>query len=169
MFSRIIYIFNLIISFVTDGIRWIIAFLLIGMVISVLLTIISRYIIKISIPWTEELARYLMIWIAFLAGSLGLKRGVHVGIVFLVRKTSPRIKRYIGIISKLSMMFFFIVVTLEGYNLARFVSRQLSPALRISMAWVYSSLPISGVFFLLFLTQLLFDDIKALLMKSKNY
>ena len=110
-----------------------------------------------------------MIWIAFLAGSLGLKRGVHVGIVFLVRKTSPRIKIYIGIISKLSMMFFFIVVTLEGYNLARFVSRQLSPALRISMAWVYSSLPISGVFFLLFLTQLLFDDVKALLMKSKNY
>ncbi|MCK4241822.1 MAG: TRAP transporter small permease subunit, partial [Candidatus Atribacteria bacterium] len=104
MFSRIIYIFNLIISFVTDGIRWIIAFLLIGMVISVLLTVISRYIITISIPWTEELARYLMIWIAFLAGSLGLKKGVHVGIVFLVRKTSPRIKRYIGIISKLSMM-----------------------------------------------------------------
>lgn len=169
MLSRIIYIFNVTISFITNGIRWIIAFLLIGMVISVILTIISRYIIKISIPWTEELARYLMIWIAFLAGSLGLKKGVHVGIVFLVRKTPLRIKRYIGIISKLSMIFFFIVVTLEGYNLARFVSRQLSPALRISMAWVYSSLPISGVFFLLFLIQLLFDDIKALLMKSKNY
>jgi C4-dicarboxylate transporter DctQ subunit len=133
-----------------------------GMAAVIVLAIVSRYVIKMSVPWAEELARYLMVWAAFLAGSLGLKRGVHVGISFVVRKIPESIRRWMGLITSLSLFLFFLVVIVEGISFAMFVSRQLSPALRISMAWVYSARPIGGMLFLFFVIEFIVEDIVAL-------
>lgn len=135
-----------------------IAFLLSGMSICILLAVISRYVIKMPIPWTEEMARYLMIWVAFLSGSLGLRRGVHVGIVFLVRQTSRNLQLLLSIVGRILMTVFFIFVIYQGFKLTGLVARQLSPAMRISMSRVYISLPISSLFFVSFNIQLLIDD-----------
>lgn len=131
-----------------------------GMTIAVVLTIISRYITKISIPWTEEISRYLMIWAAFLAGSLGLKKGVHVGIVVVVEKIPRSTGKWISLIAKLSLLFFFLVVVVEGCLMTVFVSTQLSPVLRVSMAWVYSALPVGGTLFSFYVIQSIIEDLR---------
>ncbi len=131
-----------------------------GMTIAVVLTIISRYITKISIPWTEEISRYLMIWAAFLAGSLGLKKGVHVGIVVVVERIPRSTGKWISLIAKLSLLFFFLVVVVEGCLMTVFVSTQLSPVLRVSMAWVYSALPVGGTLFSFYVIQSIIEDLR---------
>lgn len=139
-----------------------------GMATVIVVAIVSRYVIKASVPWTEELARYLMVWAAFLGGSLGLKRGVHVGISFVVRKIPPRTCRWVSLFTALSLLFFFLVVIVEGCRFTMFVSRQLSPAMRISMAWVYSALPTGGILFALYVVQFIVADIKALAGKGET-
>jgi C4-dicarboxylate transporter DctQ subunit len=137
-----------------------------GMAAVIVVAIACRYVIKVSIPWAEELARYLMVWAAFLGGSLGLKRGVHVGISFVVRKMPPRMYRWLSLCTHFSLFFFFLVLIVEGCSFTLFVSRQMSPALRISMAWVYSALPIGGALFALFVIQFIVSDIRALAEKE---
>jgi TRAP-type C4-dicarboxylate transport system permease small subunit len=139
-----------------------------GMTAVILVAITSRYVIKASVPWAEELARYLMVWAAFLGGSLGLKRGVHVGITFVVRKIPPHISRWVSLFTGLSLLFFFLVVIVEGCCFTMFVSRQLSPALRVSMAWVYSALPTGGILFALYVIQFIVADMKALTEQRKT-
>ena len=161
--DRVSYILNTIGNQVTKWVARVLACLIGGMTATVIMAIISRFVIKIPIPWTEEVSRYLMVWTAFIAGSLGLKRGVHVGIVFVVERAPRNTRRWISLITKLSVLFFFAVVIVEGFYMSMFVSTQLSPVLRISMAWVYSSLPVGGILFSFYTVQSIVEDLKHFL------
>ena len=167
MLETFAVILNSISNFAAKWTSRVLAGLMGGMTAVILVAIVSRYVIKVSVPWTEELARYLMVWTAFLGGSLGLRKGVHVGISFVVRKISPRVSRWVSLFSGLSLLFFFLVVIVEGCSFTMFVSRQLSPALRISMAWVYSALPTGGILFALYVIQFIVTDMKALTERRK--
>jgi len=160
LIKRIITVLGFIDRTVTRWAMRFLACLMGGMTTAIVLAIISRFIVKVSMPWTEEVARYLMIWAAFIGGSLGLKRGVHVGIVFVVNRIPWNLRRWVSLVAKLSVLFFFIVVILEGFRMTMFVSTQLSPVLRISMAWVYSALPVGGILLLFYTVQPLFEDLK---------
>ena len=144
-----------------------IAILLSGMSICILLAVISRYILKLPLTWTEEMARYLMIWLAFLSGTLGLRRGVHVGIVFLVRKASKKMQLYFDVVGRFLITIFFIFVIYQGFKLSGLVSRQLSPAMRIPMNWVYLSLPISSIILLFFNLDLFINSINNIINNTK--
>ena len=141
---------------------WIVACFMTGMATAVLLAIISRFIIKIPIPWTEELSRYLMVWVAFLAGSLGLKRGVHVGVLCVVQRVPEVVAKWIGLIANTALLGFFLVLIIEGFQMTTLVADQLSPVLRISMAWVYVSMPVGAVVFTLFVIQSIIESLKGL-------
>jgi TRAP-type C4-dicarboxylate transport system permease small subunit len=149
-------------------IKFFIAILLSGMSICILLAVVTRYILKVPLTWTEEMARYLMIWLALLSASLGVKRGVHVGIVFLVRRVSKNLQLYLDIVSRILISIFFVFVIYQGFKLSGLVSRQFSPAMRIPMNWVYLSLPISSIISLLFNLDLLIDSIVNIVIKTKS-
>ena len=58
--------------------------LLAVMVVVVFLQVIFRFIIRSSLPWSEELSRYVMVWIVFLGASIGIKRKSHIGVEVVV-------------------------------------------------------------------------------------
>ena len=158
----LLYVLNAVSDGVIKVVSWIVACFMSGMAIAILLAITSRFIIKIPIPWTEELSRYLMVWVAFLAGSLGFKRGVHVGVLFVVKRVPGSVAKWIGLITNTALLVFFLVLIIEGFQMATLVADQMSPVLRISMAWVYSSLPVGAVIFTLFVIQSIIENLKGL-------
>lgn len=115
------------------------------LVVTVLTGVFFRYIIRDSLSWTEELARYLMIWAALLAVSVGIKDKEHVGIQLLIKQFPPRITKIITFIVYLVTIVFLAVLTVKGYQVAVRAKNQLSLALNISMYWPLMSIPVSGV------------------------
>jgi len=115
------------------------------MVITVLLGVIFRYIIQNSLSWSEELARYMMIWAALLSISIGIKYKEHVGIQLLLRRLPIRIARMINILVNLIILFFLGVLTYKGMLVAAKATPQLSLGLGISMFWPLLSIPVAGV------------------------
>ena len=117
------------------------------MVVVVILQVIFRYVIKGSLPWSEELARYLMVWITFVGASIGVKKGAHVGIEALVialPKKVQTIAKYLGII--ISIIFCIVVLSASiGILKRQIAGHQISPAMRIPMWWAYAAIP-TGVF-----------------------
>ncbi|PUU91749.1 MULTISPECIES: TRAP transporter small permease [Halanaerobium] len=114
------------------------------LVITVLTGVFFRYIIRDSLSWTEELARYLMIWAALLAVSVGIKDKEHVGIQLLIKQFPPRITKLITFIVYIITIVFLGVLTFKGYQVADRAKSQLSLALNISMYWPLMSIPVSG-------------------------
>jgi TRAP-type C4-dicarboxylate transport system permease small subunit len=117
-----------------------------GLMLSVVLVgTFWRYVLNNPILWTEEVARYLMIWMALIAASISMKRREHVSMMILVDKLPLLIKKIAGSMTSLAVAYFLYVLTREGIIMVLSARSQVSPALGISMFWPLLCVPLSGV------------------------
>ena len=128
------------------------------LVIDVLWGVLSRQLASWGIlaqqsSWTEELARYLMIWVGLLGGSLAFESRAHLGVDYFIGKFHPAGQMLLRLGAFLVVLFFAVgVLVIGGWEL---VSRTLelkqnTPALGIPKGWVYLVVPISGIFVVIF-------------------
>lgn len=129
--------------------KWIIVALVGTMTIVVWMQVFLRYVVKGSLPWSEELARYLMVWSACLAGSVALRQNAHAAVGYFRDLLPPSIRPWIWLATRLSLLTFASVMLYQGYVMAKYVAVQESPALLISMKYPYASVPVG--FFLIIL------------------
>ena len=117
------------------------------MVVNVLWQVFTRYVIGNPSSFTDELARYLMIWIGILGAAFVAGKNMHVAIDILPSraslKTQTRLKTIVTILIILFVIFAFVV---GGSRLVyiSYILGQQSPALQIPLAVVYLIIPISG-------------------------
>jgi C4-dicarboxylate transporter DctQ subunit len=125
----------------------IICVLFLAMVICIFIGVINRAVIKASIPWTEEIARYSMIWMTFLSIGMGLKKGAHIGVEILVSKLAP-VKRHIFNIIAISFFIIFsLVIIITSFSIIgiQINTKQASAALGLPMFIPYFAIPV-GMF-----------------------
>lgn len=120
-------------------------FLLAILTIIILIQVFARRFFGNSLSWTEESARFLFIWIIIVGASIGIKEGFHVAINILKDKLKEKPKALLNIIINFSVLFFSALLLIAGITLSISVSKQLSPAIRINMFWIYISVPISAL------------------------
>ena len=118
------------------------------MVLNVLWQVFSRYVLGSPSSFTDELARYLMIWLGVLGAAYVSGRNGHVAIDVLQARCGPPLRRRLqqvvrGII--LAFAFFGLVVGGSRLVYVTLVLEQYSPALRLPLAYVYLAIPISGI------------------------
>ncbi|WP_036191548.1 TRAP transporter small permease [Marinobacterium lacunae] len=121
--------------------------LLAGMLAVVFLGVLNRISLQIPMSWSEEVARYLMIWVTFIGASLGLKRSVHISVDALILSTPKSAQRFINLFGNIIGFTFCILFLYIGIEfIGRMInSGQLSPALRIPIYFAYAAVP-SGFF-----------------------
>ncbi len=121
------------------------AVMLLAMTLLVGVQIAGRFVFSYSIFWSDELARFLLIWISFLGMSVGVRRGAHPGIDSLVRVLPPRsahVSLTAGIL--LCLLFFGVMVVYGGMLVLR-TWPQRSVALELRMGIPYLAVPVSGL------------------------
>lgn len=132
----------------------IVAALLFVVALAVMTQVLVRFVltaldINISAPWTEELARYTLIWMVFLGAAVGVRHARMIALEFGVRKLPARTGvplRYAVMI--LSMAFFGLLfaVGIEFLELGR---SETSPVLGITKDYVYLAMPVGMVLMIL--------------------
>lgn len=118
------------------------------MVINVLWQVFSRYLLGDPSSFTDELARYLMIWVGVLGAAYVAGKGNHVAITYFTEKLSPSNFKKVQIIINITILGFAIFGMFIGGSRLVYITlvlEQLSPALKIPLGVVYSVIPISGV------------------------
>jgi len=115
------------------------------MVLTVLVGVFFRYVLHNSLSWSEELARYLMIWAALLSISIGIKDKEHVGIQLIIRNIPIKYARILNFLVNVIILFFLSVLSYKGMYIAIKAIPQLSLGLGISMFWALLSIPVAGV------------------------
>jgi len=121
-----------------------------GIIMSVVvfLQVVFRFFIRIPLPWSEELSRYLMVWVGMLGASLALAEGRHIGVDLLMGRLRGWVRQVLMVAGFLGVIWFLWVVVREGAALARQNYSQLSPAMMIPMLLPYAAIPVGGVFML---------------------
>lgn len=108
-----------------------------------------RYILNQSLFWSEELARYILVWLTFLGATVAYRRGVHPRIDLFGSRLGPLAARTLRIAAHLLAMAFFGLLVVNGARFAHFVRLQITPALQLPMWIVLVVLPVSGMLLIL--------------------
>lgn len=116
------------------------------MCILVIWQVFSRFILNNPSSWSEEISKYLSIWMSFLAGALGVKYGTHMGLDVLVNRIKmPHIRAAINILAALVCLMFGGILTVYGYIFMMTGWARMMICAPIPMAYVYVVIPVSGV------------------------
>ena len=123
------------------------------MVLDVTWQIFTRYATASPSSWTEELARFLLIWIGLLGAAWAYRMRAHLGLSYLVEKRSAATQRKIAIFGYLaSALFALLVLVYGGTQLVLLTLKldQVSASLGLKIGYVYMIIPVSGVLITIF-------------------
>ena len=129
--------------------KGVLAVLMAVMVLDVLWGVFTRYIMGAQSPWTEELARFLLIWIGILGAAFASGKRLHLAIDILPSSLEGNRKRLLENGINMIILLFAVAVLLIGGSRLVFVTSklgQVSTSLDLPLAVVYAIVPISGLF-----------------------
>ena len=118
------------------------------MVVNVLWQVFTRFVLGDPSSFTDELARYLMIWVGVLGAAYISGRRMHVAIDLLPSKFNKRGQHKLKIIvNVIVILFCLLALVVGGVRLVyiTYILEQYSPALKLPLALVYLVIPVSGI------------------------
>lgn len=123
------------------------------LLIDVTWQVLTRFLLANPSSFTEELARFLLIWIGLLGSAHAYRHKMHLGVDIVVKSLSPEVSGVIAkIVQVITIAFSASVLVYGGTKLLLLAVHleQKSPAMQINMGIVYLALPLSGVLLVLF-------------------
>jgi len=142
--------------------EWTLILIMTIMVLNVLWQVFTRFILKNPSSFTEELARYLLIWIGLLGASYVAGKKMHLAIDLLSVRLSVR-KRYALEITIQAFIFLFAlsVMVIGGYRLVdiTLTLKQISAALHVQLGYVYLVIPLSGLIIMFYTALFVVEEI----------
>jgi len=110
----------------------------------VLAQIILRYVFNSPLVWSEELARYLYIWICFFGWLMASRQGDQISIATLLNRLSPRAGRWVRLAIELAAIAFAAILAHQGYEIAMRNLSVSTASLFFPFAVVYAIVPVAG-------------------------
>lgn len=134
---------------------WMCGILMLAMLGIIFSQVVARYVFHYSLTWSEEVGRYIFVWIAFLGMTAAFRAGSHVALDLLGRSLKGISRKILETINGLLVVVLSSAIVYSGIQLFRLGMRQKSPALKLPMQWVYIIIPISGLILLYFAVRAL--------------
>ena len=128
------------------------AVLLAVMTIVIFLQIVLR-LLGLPLSWTEEIGRYMFIWLIYIGCASAIRKRKHISVELLDLFLKERGKFVLDIISNVVFLIFAVILTYYSFSVVQRVSTQLSPAIRMPMSIPYSSVLVGGALMVVRLIQ----------------
>lgn len=144
--------------------------LLLGlMALLVIFQVITRYVFNFPPPWTEELARYMMIWSTLIISAVLTFDKAHINMDYFINLVPFGIKKALSIISGVAIAGFLLVFVISAMGLIQTSLQitQRSVGMGIPMVFVYIILPFAGIAMLIAHLTIFSGELKSLF-SSRN-
>lgn len=144
--------------------------LIFAMSFIIFIQVIMRYVFHSSLTWSEELARYLFVWLVYFSVSFTAKRQKHIRIDAAINLYPKKLRPYIDILSEVVVLAFSIFIAVTGVTVFHKIawSGQMSPAIGLPMQVVYAAPMIGMALTAIRQIQCILQKVKALKHPSKE-
>ena len=156
--KRLSHIVNLLANGTNRVATWGLVLCGMAMSLAIFFQIIFRFVIYVPFPWSEEFARYLMIWMGMLGSAVALRHGRHIGVSIIVEQFPPGLQKWIVSSTQLAMIGFLCFVCKEGWTMAVFNASQHSPSMEIPMFYPYLAISAGALLMIIELAAGLLHD-----------
>jgi TRAP-type C4-dicarboxylate transport system permease small subunit len=140
-------------------VKWVCIVLASALFIIVVAAIVARYGFGQAVSWTEEVPRYLLIWVSFLAAAVGVLQRDHVGFDVLFNALPKPIRRALGVTLSAMIFGFGWIVFRYGITFVQDFGSDLMETIPYTNYWYYPAMPISGFLIMVFAFKLIVDEI----------
>jgi TRAP-type C4-dicarboxylate transport system permease small subunit len=121
------------------------AAMLVAICVIVFVNVFFRYFLHIGLGWTEELARYLQVWMTFLGATVAVKRWAHFQLTIVDQLTPRALRRFTRLFAILVVMTLAAIMIKHGIDITRVTWNQASPVLQWRIGYLYLMAPVCGV------------------------
>jgi TRAP-type C4-dicarboxylate transport system permease small subunit len=143
--------------------RWLLAIAVGVLIVPVSLQIFSRYTELIpSYIWTEEMARFLFVWMIMIGAMLGIHEGRHFEVDVWPR-LKPRPQAALRLLSNLAVLVFALVFVWAGWYFTRFAWNRISELAELPLWLIHMAWPIAGLTWLVFTGEQIWDNLRTLI------
>jgi TRAP-type C4-dicarboxylate transport system permease small subunit len=146
---------------------WLLAASVAVLVVPVSLQIFSRYTALVpAYIWTEELARFMFIWMVMLGAMLGVREGSH----FVVDVWPPMNARAQAAVRAMANVFVLVVALAFawwGIEFTRFAVGRISELAELPLWMIHVAWPLAGLTWIVFLGEHLYDDLAIVLGRAR--
>lgn len=120
------------------------------LVVLLVLEVFGRFFFSFSFMWTEEVARYLFIWITFIGAGVVFSKGGHLAVDVLLNKFPIKVKYVIGIAFYVLMIAFLLLTIYTGFQYSALnYSKPLYSTYVTNLGVVYLAVPVGGILMVL--------------------
>ena len=134
---------------VVDGlniaVRWILAALMLVMTVLIGWQVIARFIVGESLTFSEEVSRFVMVWLVLLGAAYAAKNGRLMKVDIVEHMLSGRAKSTVIMVAGVLSIVFYLVLVVFGFFIVSAVSYQMTPATEVSMSIPMAALPVGGI------------------------
>ncbi|MCL2616305.1 MAG: TRAP transporter small permease [Defluviitaleaceae bacterium] len=138
---------------------WTCSGLMFSMMLLICVQVFFRYVLSASIPWSEELGRYIFIWMSFLGIVAVYYKGAHVAFDILPNKLTGIYKKVLNVLIIVLTIILAVAILRSGIVMVGIGTMQRSPALSLPMHMVFMVLPTSGALLLYFSIRKLYTTV----------
>ncbi len=136
-----------------------------ALVAIILIGVFYRYVLRRGLPWPEELARAINIWIAYLGASIGVKYGEHVGIDLFVGLLPEKARAVFRFFTRLVVVFFLSIIAYYCFFYTA-TARSTTPALLMPVKYINAALFVGFVLMILHLVSQTVSDLHAVVARG---
>ena len=128
----------------------------------ILFTVFSRYMSNYVLSWSEEVPRYLLVWIGFLGAALAVDRKDHIGFDYLFNMLPTRGRQIVMLVLNLGVALIGWIMLAYGIDFVKQFGEDWMESIPFTNIWFYSALPVSGALILLFIIRQELEGILSL-------
>jgi TRAP-type C4-dicarboxylate transport system permease small subunit len=133
-----------------DVVEFVVVCLMVALCVDIFVGVYTRYVVGQAAPWYDEVARYLFIWMSFLGAAVAVRRKGHFVVHLLVDRFHGWSRLATELLCWVIVMGFSVFLFVQGVRVMEGVSVQVSPALGLTLSWVFLAVPVHGVLSLLY-------------------
>lgn len=136
-------------EYIDRVIRWFTALLTAGFTLLVFISVLTRYVFDFSIISSVEVSKLLFVWSCFMAATIAYKKEIHIRFEFSGKLLGEKGVKLTNICIHILTLIFFVFLFLESLTFIKSIWRTYFPVMEISQGWLYVSVAVSGVIFII--------------------
>jgi TRAP-type C4-dicarboxylate transport system permease small subunit len=142
-------------AFLTNAVNVIMVIALCVMVVLVFGNVVLRYVFSTGISFSEELSRYLFVWLTFIGAIAALRNSEHLGLDTVVKRVPLIVRKIMLIVSTLIMIYICHLILRGSWNMTTLNMNSKAPTTGLPLSFIYVSGVIAGAaMFVLLVIQL---------------
>lgn len=132
------------------------------LVVVVVWQVIARQVLNSPSTWTEEVSRYIFVWLGLFASALVFSERGHIAVDFIVRLGSRSFQRIVGIVVQLAIITFALVVLVYGgWRAGQGAWNQSLQSLPFTLGQMYLVMPLTGILMTIYALDNLLDVVRG--------